>query len=85
MSVHKELAAHADKQNKLYREFLELDQLREKYIEEAVALCQQGMDFSTVKINDVTNRMNKIALRFTPVRKHVTVEMVREYAVRLKG
>lgn len=79
MSVHKELAQHAEKQNIKYQEFLKLDQIRENYIEEAVELCKQGFAFSTDKINEVTNEMNKMNLRFVPFRKYVTVEMVKEY------
>ncbi|EKN65480.1 hypothetical protein BABA_20116 [Neobacillus bataviensis LMG 21833] len=79
MSVHKDLINHAANQNKTYQVFQELDQQRENYIEEAVELCKQGLPFSTDKINEVTNRMNKINLRFVPTRKNVTIEMVREY------
>ncbi|MFF2445755.1 DUF2533 family protein [Neobacillus sp. NPDC058068] len=79
MSVHKDLIKHAANQNKWYQEFQALDQLRESYIEDAVELCKQGSSFSTEKINEVTNRMNKINLRFVPERKIVTVEMVQEY------
>jgi len=84
MSVHKELAAHAEKQNKLYQEFLQLDQLREKHIEDAITLCKQGESFSTNRINEVTNRMNRIPLRFIPSRKNVTVEMVKGYVQSLE-
>ncbi|WP_066304799.1 DUF2533 family protein [Bacillus sp. FJAT-29814] len=79
MSVHKDLINHAANQNKLYQEFLALDQQRELYIEEAVELCKQGKLFTTDKINEVTNRMNKINLRITSIRKNVTVEMVQDY------
>ena len=79
MSVHKDLIKHAANQNKTYQVFQELDQQRENYIEEAVELCKQGLPFSSDKINEVTNRMNKINLRFVPTRKNVTVEMVQEY------
>jgi uncharacterized membrane-anchored protein len=80
MSVHKDLMHHAELQNRIYREFLELDQRRESYIEEAIELCKQGSPFSTEKINDVTNRINKMHLRIIPSRKNVTDEMVMEYA-----
>lgn len=79
MSVHKELAQHAEKQNNVYKQFLQLDQLRENYIEEAIALCKKGKPFSTDKINQVTNQMNKINLRFIPDRKNVTNAMIEEY------
>ncbi|WML48218.1 DUF2533 family protein [Neobacillus sp. PS3-34] len=79
MGVQKELAQHAEKQNRSYQVFLELDEIRENYIEEAVELCKQGQPFTTEKINEVTNKINKINLRFIPTRKNVTVEMVEEY------
>ncbi|WHY88816.1 DUF2533 family protein [Neobacillus novalis] len=79
MSVHKDLIKHAANQNKTYQLFLSLDQQRESYIEEAVELCKQGNPFSTEKINEVTNKMNKLNLRFIPIRKNVTVEMVQDY------
>ncbi|SDN30098.1 DUF2533 family protein [Bacillus sp. OK048] len=79
MSVHKDLMKHAENQNKSYQQFLAWDQQREQYIEEAVELCKQGKPFSTDKINEVTNKMNKINLRIIPIKKNVTVEMVMEY------
>jgi hypothetical protein len=84
MSVHKDLIKHAENQNKSYQEFLALDQQREMYIEEAVELCKQGKPFSTNKINEVTNRMNKINLRIISIRKNVTPEMVQEYVNKLR-
>jgi hypothetical protein len=79
MSVHKDLINHAKNQNQSYQEFQALDELREKYIEEAIELCKQGKPFTTDKINGVTNRMNRINLRIISLRKNVTVEMVKEY------
>lgn len=79
MSVHKDLIKHAKNQNQSYQEFKALDELREKYIEEAVELCKQGQPFTTDKINEVTNKMNKINLRIISLRKNVTAEMVQEY------
>jgi len=79
MSVHKDLIKHAEYQNKSYQDFLALDELREKYIAEAVELCKQGNPFTTDKINEITNKMNKINLRIISLRKHVTAEMVQEY------
>lgn len=84
MSVHKDLIKHAENQNKSYQDFLRLDQQRELYIEEAVELCKQGKPFSTNKINEVTNRMNKINLRIISIRKNVTPEMVQEYVNKLR-
>jgi len=79
MSVHKDLIKHAANQNKTYQEFLALDQQRESYIAEAIELCKQGNPFSTDKINEVTNMINNINLRFIPTRKNVTVEVVQDY------
>jgi Protein of unknown function (DUF2533) len=85
MSVHKDLIKHAENQNKSYQEFQALDELREKYIEEAVELCKQGKPFTTDKINEVTNKMNKINLRIISIRKNVTTEMVQEYVKSLEN
>jgi hypothetical protein len=79
MSVHKDLIKHAQNQNQSYLEFQALDELREQYIKEAVELCKQGLPFTTDKINEVTNKMNRINLRIISLRKNVTVEMVHEY------
>lgn len=84
MSVHKDLIKHAENQNKSYQEFKALDQLREQYINEAVELCKQGLPFSTDKINEVTNKMNRINLRIISLRKNVTAEMVQEFVESLK-
>ncbi|KMY54297.1 hypothetical protein AC623_10455 [Bacillus sp. FJAT-27231] len=80
MSVHKDLELHAQKQNQLYKKFVSLDQQREKYIEEAVALCKEGKEFTTEQINEVTEQINLLAnQRLIPTRKLVTPEMVHEY------
>jgi Protein of unknown function (DUF2533) len=79
MSVHKDLIKHAKNQNQSFQEFQALDELREKFIEEAVELCKQGLPFTTDKINEVTNKMNRINLRIISLRKNVTNEMVQEY------
>jgi hypothetical protein len=85
MSVHKDLAQHAAKQNEVYNQFLALDQEREFSIEEAIALCQQGSPFTTDKINTVTDRINRLPeLRIIPKRKKVTIEMIEEYVKKLK-
>ena len=84
MSVQNDLIKHAANQNKSYQEFLALDELRETYIEEAISLCKQGKPFTTDKINEVTNKMNRINLRIISLRKHVTTEMVMEYVNRSK-
>jgi hypothetical protein len=79
MSVHKALAQHAEKQNVIYQEFLELDQKRESYIEEAIELCKQGQPFSIDKINEVTNKINRMNLRIIPTRKNVSIDMIKDY------
>ncbi|WP_100403596.1 DUF2533 family protein [Bacillus sp. FJAT-42315] len=85
MSVHKDLILHAEKQNKLYREFALLDEQREAYIEEAVELCKAGKEFTTDRINEVTEQINVLANhRLIPTRKVVTPDMVREYVERLQ-
>ncbi|NYE04054.1 hypothetical protein F4694_000798 [Bacillus niacini] len=85
MSVHKDLIKHAKNQNQSYQEFKALDELREKYIEEAVELCKQGQPFTTDKINEVTNKMNRINLRIISLRKNVTTEMVQKYVNSLEN
>lgn len=85
MSVHKDLIKHAKNQNQSYQEFKALDELREKYIAEAVELCKQGKPFTTDKINEVTNKMNRINLRIISLRKNVTTEMVQEYVNSLQS
>ncbi|WP_045521735.1 DUF2533 family protein [Neobacillus niacini] len=84
MSVHKDLINHAKNQNQSYQEFQALDELREKYIEEAIELCKQGKPYTTDKINEVTNKMNRINLRIISLRKNVTEDMVREYVASLE-
>lgn len=85
MSVHKDISLHAEKQNQLYMKFARLDQKREEYIEQAIALCKAGKEFTTEQINEVTAQINLLAnQRLIPARKQVTPEMVREYATSLK-
>lgn len=84
MSVHKAISEHVNKQNKKINDFLALDLKREAYIEEALELCKQGKDFTTDKINEVTNQINALARQgIVPTRKTVSAEMVREYAMKL--
>jgi hypothetical protein len=85
MSVHKAISKHVNKQNHRITDFLALDQKRERYIEEAVELCKDGKDFTTNKINQVTNQINELAkLGIVPTRIVVTPEMVREYVLKSK-
>lgn len=85
MSVQKEITEHVNKQNKRINEFLIFDQQRENYIGEAIEQCKHGMDFSTDKINEVTNKINALAKQgIVPTRRIVTVEMVQKYARNLR-
>jgi hypothetical protein len=86
MSVHKEISEHVNKANLRITEFLALDQKREFYIEEAVNLCKQGKQFSTEKINEVTNKINELSRQgIVPPRKKVTIEMVKEYTGKIQS
>ena len=83
MSVHIAISEHVNKQNQKINRFLLLDQQRELYIEEALSLCKQGKEFTTDKINEMTNQINNLAKQgIIPFRKLVTKEMVKEYALR---
>ncbi|MDR7001797.1 YpbS family protein [Neobacillus niacini] len=85
MSVHKAITEHVNIQNKKINDFLALDQLREQYIEDALELAHQGKDFTTDKINEITNEINELAKKgIIPTRKLITAEMVREYALKTK-
>ncbi|USK30967.1 YpbS family protein [Bacillus sp. CMF21] len=39
--------------------------------------------FTTDKINEVTNKMNRLNLRNIPLKQNVTVEMIQEYVNKL--
>lgn len=83
MSVHKAITEHVNKQNQKINQFMLLDQQRELHIEEALLLCKQGKEFTTDKINEVTNQINTLAKQgIIPFRAQVTKEMVKEYALR---
>lgn len=87
MSVHHAISNHSEKQHYIVSRFTELDQKREQYIEKAVELCKKGEPFSTDEINAVTKEMNALGKKgivtSLPVRKLVTVEMVKEYVERI--
>lgn len=87
MSVHQAISNHSEKQHYIVKRFTELDQQREFYIEKAIEMCKKGKPFSTDEINAVTKEMNELGKKgivtSLPVRKLVTVEMVREYADKL--
>jgi hypothetical protein len=86
MTVHKAISAHSTKQHEILKQFLQLDQQRERYIDEAVSLCKQGKEFSTESINLVTTQINNLAKQgVVPQRKLVTAHMVKEYSSRLEA
>ncbi|MFY4776044.1 YpbS family protein [Metabacillus sp. RGM 3146] len=81
--VHKAISEHSKKQNRIIQTFAALDAKREQYIEEALGLCQEGKPFTVNRINQVTEEINQLAKKgIVPLRKHVTDEMVKEYANR---
>ncbi|WP_404442332.1 YpbS family protein [Sutcliffiella horikoshii] len=83
MSVHKAISEHSRKQNQVVMNFLQLEQQREAYIEEAIVLCRQQKPYTTEKINKVTNQINELARKgIAPQRKLVTKEMVEEFVSR---
>lgn len=82
--VHHAITAHSKKQHALIRQFLQLDAQRERYIEEAVSLCQSGQPFTVDLINAVTKQINELAKQgIVPQRTYVTSDMVKEYVHRL--
>ncbi|MBX7002997.1 DUF2533 family protein [Bacillus aerophilus] len=82
-SVHEEISAHSQKQHAHIQSFLALEQKREQAIESAVKKCEHNEPFSTEEINAITSKMNELARGgIVPLRKHVTIEMVEEYAQR---
>lgn len=80
--VHKAISAHSNKQHAHVATFLQLDAMRETFIEEALRLCQDNQPFTVDKINEVTKQINTLASEngYIPTRKIVTKEMVMEYA-----
>ncbi|WP_339146442.1 MULTISPECIES: YpbS family protein [unclassified Sutcliffiella] len=85
MSVHKAISEHSRKQNQVVMNFLQLEQQREAYIEEAIVLCRQNIPYTTEKINEVTKRINELARKgIAPQRQLVTKEMVEEFVSRSK-
>ncbi|MEB1808153.1 MAG: YpbS family protein [Bacillaceae bacterium] len=83
MSVHLAISKQVENHINGQREFKRLDAMREATIEKVVADAKNGKDFSVTEINQITNEMNGIAMKFGfPTRKTVTKEMVSEYANR---
>lgn len=89
MSVHHAISKHSENQHYIVKRFTELDQLREAYIEEAIEKCKNNQRFSTEKINSTTKEMNELCnkgvVTSLPMRKLVTVDMVKEYVEKLNN
>jgi hypothetical protein len=85
--VHHEITKHANRQHEIVKQFVQLETKREAAIDEAAALCEKGLDFSVNAVNQVTEQINELARTtgIVPVRKFVTVEMVKEYVARKQG
>lgn len=82
-NVHEAITKHSKSQHEIVKTFVGLEQQRELFIDEAVSLAKQNKEFTVDKINKVTNEINKLAKKgIVPLRKLVTVEMVKEYAFR---
>ncbi|WP_077618535.1 YpbS family protein [Bacillus sinesaloumensis] len=82
-NVHEAITKHSNGQHAVVKRFVGLEQQRELFIEEAVTLAKQNKEFTVDKINRVTNEMNQLAQKgIVPLRRLVTVEMVKEYAGR---
>lgn len=85
MSVHKEISKHSMKQHQRVVQFKQLDFEREQAIDKAVMQMKKTGSCSVDSINRITKQMNELAKQgIVPMRKLVTVEMVREYVERLK-
>lgn len=89
MSVHHAISNHSEKQHYIVKRFTELEQQREAYIEKAIQLCKKGEPFSTDEINAVTKEMNELCKKgivtSLPVRKTVTIEMVKAYVDKISN
>ncbi|MEH7381927.1 DUF2533 family protein [Bacillus sp. JJ1533] len=82
-NVHEAITKHSNAQHEIVKTFIGLEQKREQYIDEAVALAKQNQEFTVEKINKVTIEMNQLAKKgIVPLRKIVTVDMVKEFAFR---
>ncbi|WP_062050007.1 DUF2533 family protein [Bacillus sp. JCM 19034] len=80
MAVHLQIAEQVKKHRQAQKDYLALDAKRERAIETVVTLAKAGKPFDTVEINRITTEMNTIASSFQfPMRKHVTVKMVKGY------
>ncbi|GAE33341.1 DUF2533 family protein [Halalkalibacter akibai] len=80
MSVHLQIAEQVRKHREAQKQFLLLDSARERAIEHTLEIAKAGQDFQPTEINQITEEMNKIAMKFQfPPRKLVTKEMIINY------
>ncbi|APH04669.1 YpbS family protein [Bacillus weihaiensis] len=85
-NVHEAISKHSNKQHQQLTTFLKLDAKREALIEEAVFACVHSKPFGVEKINEVTTEMNELAAKgIVPLRKLVTIDMVKEFVDRKYG
>lgn len=88
VSVHHAISKHSEQQHYIVSKFSALDQEREAFISKAVELCKKGEPFSTDEINAITKEMNELSKKgivtSLPIRRQVTIEMVKEYVEKLK-
>jgi len=79
-NVHEEITRHSKKQHEIVKKFIELEQMRESFIEQAISLAKENKPFDVSAINNVTKQINEHAKNgIVPTRKYVTEEMVKEY------
>lgn len=85
MNVHEAITQHSKKQHEHLSTFQQLDDERERLIQEAVDRCLKGEPFTTEAINRVTARIIEHAKHgISPLRQFVTEEMIQDYVARLQ-
>lgn len=85
MSVHEAISAHSRKQHAHLEAFQQLDDQRERAIEEAVTRCTTGLPHPVDEINRLTRQINEHALHgISPTRVYVTEAMIEAYVAKTK-
>jgi hypothetical protein len=80
MSVHLQIAEQVKNHREAQKQFLHLDAAREQAIDHVLELAKSNKEFQTTEINQITDEMNKIAMKFQfPPRKLVSREMILNY------
>ena len=80
MNVHEAISKHSNQQYTHLQKFLELDELREQYIADAIFLYKNNQNFSVQAINQVTALINKHAEKgISPTRKYITEDFVKQF------